>query len=222
MRFLNEQDGNKLLSSYGISMIPSFICENETDAKVYFNQINANCVMKILSSDILHKSDAGAVKLGIKTEEEALAAYHEILKNAKAYDPTAKVDGVLIQRMLDKGLEIIFGVKKDAQFGHVVLFGMGGIYVEILKDVSMRLVPLTRKDAEALISETKISGIFDGFRGPKYNKEEVIDTLLKLSRIIEENPDIEEIDVNPYILYPDGAQGYGVDALIAYDEPVIS
>lgn len=220
MRFLNEQDGNKMLSSYGISMIPSFICENESEVKSHFSKINANCVMKILSSDILHKSDAGAVKLGIKTEEEAVAAYHEILKNTHNYDPTAKVDGVLIQRMLEKGLEIIFGVKKDPQFGHVVLFGMGGIYVEILKDVSMRLVPLTRKDAEALINETKISKIFDGFRGTNYNKEEVVETLLRLSKIIEENPDIEEIDVNPYILYPDGGQGYGVDALIAFEEPV--
>lgn len=218
MRFLNEQAGNELLSAHDISMVPSFVCKDEEDVRKYFGRINGECVMKILSSDILHKSDAGAVKLGIKTEEEAVKAYAEILENARAYDATARIDGVIIQSMLEKGLEVIFGVKKDEQFGHVVLFGMGGIFVEVMKDVSLRLVPLDEKSAEDLINDTRISKVFDDFRGTAYNKEEIKNTLLKLSKVVEQNPDIAEIDVNPYIIYPSGKQGYGVDALIAYEK----
>lgn len=214
MRFLNEVQGNALLSEFGISMVPTFVCQSQEDVSEHFQNIGGTAVMKILSKDILHKSDIGGVKLNIETVEQAETAYEEILANAKKHHPDAEIEGVLIQRMLKSDFELIFGVNKDAQFGHVLVFGFGGVFVELFKDVSLRILPITREDAEDMISETKISQIFEGFRGGKYNEEEVIDTLLKLNDLIKEHPEIEEIDINPYILYKNGDQGYGVDALI--------
>lgn len=218
MRFLNEQESNALLRSYGISMVPSFVCTSEDDVRRHLATMDGECVMKVLSADLLHKSDAGAVRLGITGEAEALTAYREILDNAAAYDPTARIDGVILQRMLGQGLELILGVKKDAQFGHVVLFGTGGVLVEVMRDVSLRLVPLDARSAEDLIDQTKISKVFGGFRGTAYDKDEVRDALLKLSRLVEENPEIAEIDINPYVIYPSGEQGYGLDALIGFEQ----
>jgi acetate---CoA ligase (ADP-forming) subunit beta len=211
---LNEYEANLLLSSVGISMARTELCLDFEAALRAVESIGYPVVLKILSSDILHKTEAGCVRVGITNEEELKAAYDEVLENAKRYNPDARIRGVIVQEMLKKGLEVIFGVSSDPQFYHTIMFGMGGIYVEVFKDVSMRLVPISRLDAEDMISETKLSKILDGARGKNYDKNEVVDILLKISNLVKNHPCISEIDINPFLLYENGKKGAGVDALI--------
>ncbi|MEA4963187.1 acetate--CoA ligase family protein [Lutispora sp.] len=213
-KFLNELDARNLLSQYEISMAKSFLSKTIEEAKEAAQKLELPVVMKILSSDIIHKTEAGCVFVGVKTEEEVEEAFTKICDNANHYNPDAKIDGVLIQEMAPAGLEAIIGMKKDPQFGPVIMVGSGGIYVEVFKDVALRLLPITRLDASKMLTETKLSQIINGARGTVYDKETLINTLLKLSNLIIENPTIEEIDINPFFLYEEGKGAKGVDALI--------
>jgi acyl-CoA synthetase (NDP forming) len=212
--YLNELDANKLLSGYKIPMAKSLLCKDEEDAVKAAIELGYPVVMKILSSDILHKTDAGCVFVGVKNGRELRAAFQTILANAKAYKADADIDGILLQEMAEKGLEMIVGMKLDPQFGPVIMAGNGGIYVEVYKDVTLRLLPIGRQDAEKMLKETKIHKIIGGMRGTVYDEEAVIDVLLKVSKLVMENPDIEEIDINPLFIYEKGLGAKGVDALI--------
>lgn len=154
------------------------------------------------------------MKVGIINEEELKNAYNEILENAKSYNIHSEIEGVIVQEMLPKGLELIFGINKDPQFGHTIMFGLGGIYVEIFEDIALRLVPIDRGQAYSMILETKVSKVLTGARGKNYNIDEVVDILLKLSKLVQDHKEIEEIDINPFILYENGKLGQGVDALM--------
>lgn len=211
---LDEVEAGNLLSSYGIPMAKTVICNSFNELDAIARDVTFPVVMKILSPDILHKTDAGAVILGISSVDGMSKAYQTILMNVTTNCPEARIKGVIVQEMQSKGLELIFGVNRDAQFGHVLLFGIGGIYVEILNAVSMRLAPLTRLDALEMIRETPLGKVFQGARGAKYNEEEVIQVLLNLSRLVQEHPEIIEIDINPFLVYEHGKTGCGVDALI--------
>lgn len=211
-RFLNELDANKLLSSYGVPMAKSFVCKEAKEVEAVVKEIEFPIVMKILSADILHKTEAGCVFVGVKDVEEAIKTFDAIIKNAKAYKADAAIDGILLQEMAQKGAEVIIGMKKDPQFGPVIMVGSGGIYVEVFKDIALRLAPITRRDAEEMLAETKMNKIIQGARGVVYDKETLLDILLKVSKLVEENGAIEEIDINPLFLYEKGAKG--VDALI--------
>lgn len=217
-RFLNELDANKLLSGYGIPMAKSFLCKDTEAAAEKAKQLKFPVVMKILSSDILHKTDAGCVFAGVKNEEELKLAFQKILENAKSYKPDVDIDGVLIQEMADKGLEMIVGMKLDPQFGPTIMVGSGGIYVEIYKDVALRLLPINRADAEKMLGEVEINKVLRGLRGTVYDSEAVIDVLLKVSELVVENPGIEEIDINPLFVYEKGRGVKGVDALIKLEK----
>lgn len=213
-KFLNELEASELLASYGISMIGNQVCSELEDVEKAVADMDFPLVMKVLSPDIQHKTDAGCVYLSIKSMEDAKDKFNLILENAKKYDSMAKIDGILIQEMAEKGLEIIVGMKRDPQFGPIIMAGMGGIYVEVFKDISFRLLPLTRYDAEEMIKETKLYQVINGARGISYDFEVLIDTILKVSRMVEKNQNIEEIDINPFFLYEAGKGGKGVDALI--------
>ncbi len=213
-KFLNELDANKLLSGYEIPMAKSFLCQSTEDAVEKAKQLQFPVVMKILSSDILHKTDAGCVFVGVRNEEELKTAFQKILENAKAYKPDADIDGVLIQEMADNGLEMIVGMKLDPQFGPTIMVGSGGIYVELYKDVALRLLPINRADAEKMLKEVNIYKVISGLRGRVYDGEAIISVLLKVSKLVMENPDIEEIDINPLFVYEKGQGAKGVDALI--------
>ena len=213
-KFLNELDAKNLLKNYGISMAESYAAQSIEEAKTIGSKVGYPVVMKILSSDILHKTEAGCVFVGVKDEDELCDTFVEILKNSKAYNQSACIDGVLIQEMAPKGLEVIVGMKKDPQFGPTIMVGMGGIYVEVFKDVSLRLLPIEQKDAKKMIEETKLSKIISGARGTVYDQKFLEDTLVKLSELVLKNPDIDEIDINPLFLYEKGKGAKGVDALI--------
>ena len=154
--------------------------------------------MKIVSPDIIHKSDAGGVKVNIRSAGEAVKAYKEIIANIAKYYKKARIDGVLIQPMVSDAQEVIIGMKKDPQFGPVLMFGLGGIYVEVLKDVVFRIAPIDKPEALRMISEIKSVKILQGARGEKpYDLDALADVLVKLSQISLDWPRIQEIDLNP-------------------------
>jgi acetyl-CoA synthetase (ADP-forming) len=155
----------------------------------------------VLSGEILHKSDKGCVKLNIKDEESLRKAYSEIISNAGG----AEVDGVLVQKMAKPGLELIVGGRRDEQFGPVLLFGLGGIFVEVFKDFSLRVCPIEKDDAMEMIREMKAYPLLTGVRGTKpVDIGAVADLLLKASKLLYENEQVKEIDINPVIAYENG------------------
>ncbi|KUO69654.1 MAG: hypothetical protein APF77_15280 [Clostridia bacterium BRH_c25] len=213
-RFLNELDANKLLLSYDIPMAKSLCCRTAEEALIHAEELKFPVVMKVLSPDIQHKTEAGCVFIGISCKEQLEKTFRLIMENAKAYNPDAVVDGILIQEMAEKGLEIIVGMKKDPQFGPVIMVGSGGIYVEVFKDIALRLLPIDRYDAERMLMETKAYHVINGARGKTYDMEKLIEVLLSVSKLIQQDDSIEEIDINPFFIYEKGKGGKGVDALI--------
>ena len=213
---LNEWDSARFLEKAGIQTAHSVIL---TDASINTLQRTAEklgfpVVMKVLSDDILHKTDAGCVCLNIGTVEEMADAYHTILLNAAKHALSAKIQGVLVQQMLPRGFEVLLGVSTDPQFGQVLVAGLGGIYVELLKSVSMRVVPIEQEDAQEMIDETPLKLACEGLRGVQYSREEIVEALLGLSKLCQDHPEISEIDINPFILYGDGRKATAVDAMV--------
>ncbi|WP_036178800.1 acetate--CoA ligase [Marinomonas sp. MED121] len=217
-RDLFEFEAKNLLSSYRLDVAKEIIVRDAAeldDAYAEFGDIPL--VMKVVSKDILHKSDAGGVKLNLTGKDALYAARESILASCFAYKADADIEGVLITPMARKGTEVIIGMSQDPIFGPVLMFGLGGIFVEILKDVSFRAIPLSRYDAITMIDQIKASKLFEGVRGElPVDKDALVDLLLTVSAIIENHPDISELDLNPVIAYD---KGYAiVDARIIVDQ----
>ena len=206
-RPLLETEAKELLKEYEIP-VPDFrLIKSEDEITGLAKEINFPMVMKIVSPDIIHKTDAGGVKVGIKTEKEARIAYQEIIFEAKKYNKKAKISGVIVYPMVPQGTEIIIGIMKDPHFGPVIMFGLGGIFVEVLKDISFRILPIEERDAEEMINEIKGSKILKGARGEASKDIEAIKILLmKISQLVMENPEISEIDLNPVFVFEKGLQ----------------
>ncbi len=206
-RPLLETEAKELLREYGIP-VPDFkLIKSEDEIVGLAKEINFPLVMKIVSPDIIHKTDAGGVKVGIKDEKEAKTAYQDIIYKVKKYKKEAKISGVIAYSMIPQGTEIIIGMMKDLHFGPVIMFGLGGIFVEILKDISFRILPIEARDAEEMISEIKGYQILKGIRGEEPKDIEAIkDILLKISQLTLENPEIKEIDLNPVFVFNEGLQ----------------
>ncbi len=210
---LTEIEAKQLLKQAGVSVVETELATSREEAISISQQFGFPVVLKIASSDVVHKSDAGGVKLGLKTSRQVGKAYDDILRAIRKEYPEAKIQGVSVQKMARPGLEVIIGMSKDAQFGPVLMFGLGGILVEILKDVSFRIVPLVRRDAREMIREIKGYPLLEGYRGQEAvdvaNLEEII---LKVSSFVEQHPEVKELDLNPIFAYSDGA--VAVDARI--------
>ena len=173
-------------------------------------------VMKILSPDISHKSDVGGVVLDLGSDVEVDEAFHSMMERVKSQVPDASIEGVVLQKMAEPGLEVIVGAKLDPQFGHVIMFGLGGIFVEICRDVSFRVTPVDREMARQMILEIKGSPILMGARGrTAVDMEAIIDVITGLSRMLEKYPGIVELDINPLVVYP--SRAFAVDARILVD-----
>jgi acyl-CoA synthetase (NDP forming) len=173
-------------------------------------------VLKVASPDIVHKSDIGGVKVGLTNATQVSKAYREIMTSVKQKEPNASIHGVSVQPMAKPGVEIIIGMSKDAQFGPVIMFGLGGILVEILKDVSFRIVPLAKRDAREMIRDIKGYPVLEGYRGqPPSDVAALEDMILKVSAFVERTPVIKELDLNPVFAYKDGA--IAVDARIVLE-----
>jgi len=198
-RPLLETEAKELLKEYGIP-VPDFkLIKSENEITGLSKEINFPIVMKIVSSDIIHKTDAGGVKLNIKDETEARLAYQEIIFKAKKYNKEAKISGAIVYPMVTQGTEIIFGP--------VAMFGLGGIFVEILKDISFRILPIEESDAREMITEIKGYEILKGARGnPPRDIQAIKEVLMKISKLTMENPEINEIDLNPIFVFEKGLQ----------------
>jgi acyl-CoA synthetase (NDP forming) len=206
-RPLLETEAKELLKEYGIP-VPDFkLIKSEEEIAGLAKEINFPIVMKIVSPDIIHKTDAGGVKVGIKDGKKAESAYQEIIFQAKKYNKNAKISGVIVYSMVPQGTEIIIGMMKDPHFGPVIMFGLGGIFVEILKDISFRILPIEERDAREMITEIKGYEILKGVRGegPK-DIQAIKEVLMKISKLTAENPEINEIDLNPVFVFENGLQ----------------
>ncbi len=205
--FLLENESKTIISEYGIPTTVFEVAASPEEAVTKAEKIGYPVVLKILSPDIIHKSDAGGVITNLKNADEVKEAYNKIIENAKKYKPDAKINGVFIQEFAPLGIEIIIGMVKDPQFGPAIMFGLGGIFVEVLKDVSFRVAPLTDKDAEDMIHEIKGYPLLTGIRGQKPADIEALKkTLVGISKLVMDYPQIKELDLNPVFAYPDGVK----------------
>lgn len=215
-KVLTELESKNLLSRYGIPITKEAVAKSPEEAARIASRIGYPVALKVDSPDILHKTDAGAIKLDISNETELVNAYSETIANSKKHNPKAEIRGVLVQEMIGAGREVILGMSHDPQFGPTVMFGLGGVFVEVFEDVSLRVAPLTRHDAEEMVKEVKGHKILDAFRGkPEADIDGVVDTLLKLSRLSGDLGDVvSEIDINPLMVLDKGNGIKAVDALV--------
>lgn len=212
---LLEDEGYDVLAAYGFPVPKSILVKNEDEAVKAAIQIGYPVVMKISSKDIIHKSESGGVKVGVKSDDEVKNAYVSILSNVKEYNPNANIKGILVQEMVTKSREIILGAKQDKLFGPLLMFGLGGIYVEILKDVVFRLAPLSESDAKDMVNSIKTITLLKGARGEKPSDiSSIIDCLLRLSQLVSDFPEIEEFDINPLLVLEEGKGSRVVDVRI--------
>jgi len=213
---LTEIEAKQVIKDAGIKITETRLAANLKEALAICKEIGFPVVLKIASPDITHKSDAGGVKTGLKDAKEVKKAYDDIMTSVKAKFPDAKIEGVSVQQMARPGVEIIVGMFKDPQFGPVIMFGLGGIFVEVLKDVSFRLIPIEKRDAEQMIKEIKGFALLKGYRGQEpADIAALADVLMKVSSFVEKNPDIKELDLNPVFAYKDSA--VAVDARIVLE-----
>ncbi|TFG32774.1 acetyl-CoA synthetase [Candidatus Thorarchaeota archaeon] len=222
--FVLENEAKDIMKAYGIP-IPAYDTAVTADEAVQKSKaIGYPVVLKILSKDVLHKSDAGGVKINLRNDDEVRKAFTEIMTNAKNYGKEKGIEvdlsrGVFISDFADMGTEIIVGVTKDPQFGHALMAGLGGIFVEVLKDVSFRLIPFTENDAREMLKELKAYKILEGIRGePARDIDSLIGVMLSVSKMIAENPEITELDCNPTFVYEKGKGTLVVDARILIGE----
>ena len=210
---LTEIESKEFLKEAGIPVVEAELARTKKEAGSLSKKIGFPVVLKVISPDVIHKSDSGGVKLGLKNITQVGKAYSEILAAVKKHYPKAKIQGVSVQKMARPGVEVIIGMTKDAQFGPVLMFGLGGILVEILKDVSFRIVPLAKRDAREMIREIKGYPLLEGYRGQEPADVAFLESLVvKVSDFIDKNPEIKELDLNPIFAYKDGA--VAVDARI--------
>jgi acetate---CoA ligase (ADP-forming) subunit beta len=203
---LTEIEAKQILGEAGINCTSTVLATTKAEAVVLSEEIGYPVVLKISSVDITHKSDSGGVKVNLANKEAVEQAYDAIMTSCRAYAPEAEIEGVAVQGMAKVGTEIIMGMIKDASFGPVVMFGLGGVLVEVLKDVSFRIVPIDKADAEDMTSEIQGKKLLAGYRGKDPADVPCLqDMLVKLSDFVNETPGIEEIDMNPVFAYKDGA-----------------
>jgi len=202
---LLEHEAKEIFAIHGAPVTEDRLVQTADEAVRFAQNIGKDVVLKIVSPDILHKSDAGGVRIKLKTEKEIRGAFKDISKNAHKYNPKADIRGVLVSPMADEGVEIIIGTKYDDQFGPVIMYGLGGIMVEILKDVSFRVLPITRAAPRKMIEQTKSFPILNGARGkPALDQKAIRKLLMLCSEIVEAYPEIEEMDLNPIIVHEKG------------------
>jgi len=210
---LLETEAKTICAEYGIPVNKFQLAKTEKEASTYADEIGYPIVLKIVSPDIIHKSDAGGVKVNLKNSQEVAAAYRQIIENAKKYKADAKIVGVLVQEMAPQSTEVIVGAIKDPQFGQTIMFGLGGIFVELLKDVNFRVAPIMAEDAKEMITQLKAYPLLNGYRNtPPADIDALVSILCSVSRLVMENPEIKELDLNPVMAYPKGAKT--VDARI--------
>ena len=216
---LLEEEGYEVLQAYGFPTPQNILCTTEQEGIDAARQIGYPLVMKIVSPDIIHKSDAGGVKVGVKTDDELKSAFRTITENALKYKSDAKIKGVLVQEMVKSAKETILGASQDPTFGPVIMFGLGGIYVEVLKDVVFRVAPIDEQEAINMVESIKTIKLLKGVRGEKPSDLKAIaDSLQRLSQLVVDFPEIKEFDINPLLVLEEGKGARVVDARIILNQ----
>ncbi len=217
---LGELDGLGILESYGFRVLPTKLAKDADEAGAVAAEMGFPVVMKIVSEQILHKSDAGGVMVGLETAEEARQAYEAIVTRARAYKPDAVIEGVLVQKMASKGTEIILGLNRYPVFGPLLMYGIGGIFVEVFQDVTFRLAPIGRNEARRMVRQIKGYKLLQGFRNvPKGDIEQVEKCLVGLSNLALNHPEIVELDINPLLVHPEGQSATAADCRMILKAP---
>jgi acetate---CoA ligase (ADP-forming) subunit beta len=215
---LNEVEAKQLLAQAGVPVVETVLATSVEEAKLAAEKIGYPVVVKVVSADISHKSDVGGVKIGLVDADEVSQAYQAIMANSRAAVPDAVITGVAVQAMASEGIEVIIGMVKDPQFGPVMMFGLGGIFVELLKDVSFRVLPLTERDARQMVDDIKGQAILDGVRGQApADKTALCQLIMKVGQFIEQHPEIQELDMNPVFAYAEGAVAVDARIVLARD-----
>jgi acetyl-CoA synthetase (ADP-forming) len=206
-KYLLEPEAKTLCQEYGIPVTRFKVATSPEDAVKSAEEIGYPVVLKIVSPDVLHKFDVGGVVLNLKGSSEVKDAYDKIVKNVRKHKPDAKIVGVLVQEMAPASTEVIVGSTKDPQFGPALMFGLGGIFVEVLKDVTFRIAPITESDAREMITEVKAYPILKGYRGqPLADIDAIVNILMNTSKLVMDHPEIKELDLNPIMVYEKGAK----------------
>ncbi len=217
---LSEVEAKQLLAKGGIPVVKAQLATTSKEATAIAKQMGYPVALKIVSPQITHKSDVGGVKLNLRNAREVSAAFNAIVKAARSADPDATIEGVSVQPMAEPGVEVIAGMTMDAQFGPVLMFGLGGVLVEVLKDVAFRVVPLTARDAKQMIRDIQGFPILEGYRGQAPADLKALERLmLKLSKFVESNPDVAELDLNPVFAYAKGAVAVDARIVLSTDSP---
>jgi acyl-CoA synthetase (NDP forming) len=210
---LTEIESKQVLAAAGIPVAEAHLATTPEDAAKAAKKVGFPVVIKVVSPDITHKSDVGGVRIGLQSTKEVIAAFEGMLDAVREAQPKARIDGVAVQHMAPAAIEVIIGMSKDPQFGPVLMFGLGGVLVEVLKDVAFRIVPLEPRDARQMVREIKGYPVLEGARGRDAADIAALESLiLKLSEFVEANPQVEELDLNPVFVYSDGV--IAVDARI--------
>lgn len=205
-RNLFEHEAFRVFHHYGVPTPPYEVAESAEGAAAVAKRIGYPVAIKIVSPEILHKTEAGGVILGISDEAALRTGFKQVIATAKRTNPQCRIEGVLVEGMIPQGTEVIVGALRDEQFGPSVMFGLGGVLTELIKDVSFRVAPISRFDAEDLVDDLRFSAILKGFRGrPRPDREAIVDILLKTCRVILDASEIESLDLNPLVVHEKGA-----------------
>jgi len=214
--WLSSQEIAELLDCYGMRFVATLVAKTASEAAVLASEIGFPVALKLNSSTILHKTDVGGVVLDLRSEDEVVKAFNDIKSSLATIGRGQEMEGVMVQRMIKTGIEAIVGVTQDPSFGPLIMFGLGGIYAELMKDVAFRLHPLAELDAKELISSIKMARLFEGFRDSLPSDTEAMqDLLIRLSALVEDIPQIAELDFNPVKVMPKGEGYWIVDARIS-------
>ncbi len=213
---LLEHEAERVASEYGIKVARSEVASSEKQAILLAKKFGLPVAMKIVSQDIIHKTDVGGVKAGISSISGVRQAYGEIIRNAKKANSKANVRGVLVQEMAPKSYEFVVGGVRDPQFGPTIMFGLGGIYVELFKDVAFRLAPISTEEALSMMNEVKSSKLLKGFRGARpLDTQSAAKTIANVGRLMLEQPEVESIDINPLFIYEKGVLAVDVRIILS-------
>jgi len=218
--YMSEKEANEILQCYGFPVLKNVLVKDVSQVDDAVEEFVFPVAMKIASPDIVHKFDVGGVKLKIRTKEEARNAFEAIIENVKKVKPSAKIDGVIVERMAKRGVEVILGAVRDEKFGAVCMFGLGGTFVGTMKDVTFRLAPMWEISSEIMIRSIKAYSILKGVRGSwPCDIDAIKDCILRLSQMVTQHPEIAELDINPLIVYPQGKGCVVADSRILLKNP---
>ena len=216
---MGESQARPLLQAYGIPIVQGGDAKTGVQAAKIADEIGYPVVMKIISPQILHKSDAGGIRLNLSSSSEVVQAFAEMTSQIAKNDPEATIEGVLIEKMMSQGQEVIVGMRRDPSFGPLMMFGLGGIYVELFKDVAFRVTPLTKHQVIEMIHSTRAEKLLSGYRGqPVADMEAVVDVILRLSQLAIDFPEIAEIEINPLSVFSQGQGAVALDARVILSE----